>query len=102
MKRTNGIAINPRQRIKELEEQLANARKLGRTKREPVDGFGGVIQRRRESLGMTLTELSNNSGVSKGLISRIESDPKSSPNLRTIHSLARGLKTTASELILSK
>lgn len=90
---------NPRERIKQLEAELARVKMLGRTRREPIEGFGGVIQRWRETKGIGLRELATRADVSAGLISRLEQDPQADPRLNTITKLAAALGTNASGLL---
>jgi DNA-binding XRE family transcriptional regulator len=86
-------------RISELEAELRRVKRLNRTRREPGVGIGGVIQRRREELGMTLTDLGNRAEVSKGLLSGMEQGIRSNPTLKILLALAKALDTTASELL---
>lgn len=93
MKRTSRAnGTSHRERIKELERDLRSARALGRTKREPVNGFGGIIQRLREKMGIGVRELAKRANVNAGLISRLEQDPKADPRLSTIRKLATGFR----------
>lgn len=85
MKRTAAAA-----RIQQLEQELKQARKLGRTKREPVAGFGGIIQRLREKNGWGVRELATRAKVNAGMISRLEQDPEADPLLSTVRKLANG------------
>lgn len=86
--------MNQKARIAELEKQLSQARKLGRTKREPASGVGGSIQRLREHRGIGLRELADKAKISAGMMTRLET--KSSMTLRTLDSVASafGLKTS--------
>lgn len=92
--------MNNKARIAELEEECRRLRKLGRTPREPVSGFGGVVQLARENAGVTLTGLAQAASVSKGLLSRVEQDADANPTLATMQALARGLSLPLSALLL--
>lgn len=94
-----GAEVNTETQINALKAEIKKLRKLGRTKREPVKGFGGVIQQLREQGGIGLRQLATYSGVSAGMISRIEQDAKANPCLQTIVLLARGLKVTPANLM---
>lgn len=60
--------------------------------------FGATIRGYRENSRMTLPALAKASGVSKGLISKIEHG-HGNPSLTTIHKLSRGLRVGVSELL---
>jgi transcriptional regulator with XRE-family HTH domain len=85
------MAVIDKERIAQLESEIKQLRKLGRTKREPVLGIGGTIQRLRESKGIGLAELGDLSGISKGLLSRLERTDFASPELKTIIKIANAL-----------
>lgn len=76
--------MNTKSQISALQKQIRHLRKLGRTKRKPVVGIGGLIQTEREKLGIGLRELAINSKVSAGLLSRIEQTKDSNPQWWTI------------------
>lgn len=82
-----------------MEEELKRLRRLGRTKREPVAGIGGTVQRLREKKGLGLRELATASLMSAGSISRLEQEVNANPNLNTIERLAVGLELTTLELV---
>lgn len=86
-------------RIAELEAEIRRLRKLGRTKREPIAGIGGVLQIHREAHGMGVTEFAEKCGLPKGAISRLESGSLSNPTWNTIKALAKGLKIKPSQLV---
>jgi transcriptional regulator with XRE-family HTH domain len=85
------------QKIAELEAEVAHLRKVGRM-REPRKGFGGTIQRLRESKNLSLTELARLSGCSKPSVSRIETQDIPNVKLRNILKLAFGLGLRPSEV----
>jgi DNA-binding Xre family transcriptional regulator len=85
------------QKIAELEAEVAHLRKVGRV-REPRKGFGGTIQRLRESKNITLSELARLSGCSKPSVSRIETQDVPNVKLRNILKLASGLGLRPSEV----
>lgn len=79
-------------RLEELETEVARLRKLGRTKRAPVKGIGGRIQRLREEKAIGLRDLADLAKISAGLLSTIESTPDANPQWHTIRAIAKGLK----------
>lgn len=91
--------MNTDTQIKALKAEIKKLRNLGRTKREPVKGFGGVIQQLREQGGIGLRQLADSAGISAGIVSRIEQDPKANPCLKTIVRLADALKVTPANLM---
>lgn len=86
-------------RIRQLEAQVQQLRTLGRTKRDPIDGLGGTIQRLREERKLGVRELAEKSGMNAGAISRLEQDPKANPQLATFISIAAGLSLSGSSLM---
>lgn len=86
-------------RIAELEAEVKRLKKLGRTKREPVKGIGGVIQNLREGRNMGVQELAKAAGVNPGAISQIECGRNNNPGWKKIQSIAKGLKMKPSELV---
>jgi transcriptional regulator with XRE-family HTH domain len=59
--------------------------------------IGTNIRRRREEVGLTLTELARRAGLTKGALSKIETG-KGSPAIATILRIAEALDATLSEL----
>ena len=70
-------------------------------KEDPVIELGRQIRRRRESLGMTLEQLSEKSGVTPNYIGTIETG-KRDPSISTLTNIAGGLDTSLGELLGSK
>jgi transcriptional regulator with XRE-family HTH domain len=60
-------------------------------------GIGAEIQRLRKYLGLTAAELAASSGISKGMVSKIENGAIS-PSLATLASLAKALNAPISQL----
>jgi transcriptional regulator with XRE-family HTH domain len=60
--------------------------------------IGGNIRARRAKLGLTLNVLAEQSGVSKAMLSQIESD-KVNPTVATVWKIARGLGVDINELL---
>ncbi len=60
--------------------------------------IGGNMQRIRKEQGLTLDVLSEKSGVSKAMLSQIESD-KVNPTVATVWKIAQGLKVEINELL---
>lgn len=86
-------------RIQELEAEVRRLRKLGRTKREPVAGIGGVVQMMREAREMGVQELAKAAGINGGAISKLEQGANANPTWSTIQALARGFKILPSQLV---
>jgi len=84
-------------KIASMEEELAYLRKLARA-RVPRNGFGGTIQRLRESKNYSLAQLARLSGCSKPSLSRIERQEQPNIKLQNILRLAAGLGLRPSEV----
>ncbi|NKQ22484.1 helix-turn-helix domain-containing protein [Brevibacillus laterosporus] len=61
--------------------------------------FGGLIKDKRTELGISLSELSRLSGISKGVLSKIETGKTKRPKLSTLKSLMEVLKFPYDEVI---
>lgn len=94
---SSGSAEELQQKVARLEAQLACLRRTGRV-REPRSGFGGTIQRLRESRNLSLTQLARLSGCSKPSLSRIETQDEPNIKLHNILRLAEGLGLRPSEV----
>ena len=78
----SGGMKNPQNaKIGELELEIKRLRRLGRTKRVPVAGIGGTIQRLREQEAIGVRDLATACDMSAGNISRIEQEPNANPTL---------------------
>lgn len=65
-----------------------------------LDGIGARIRRYREEAGLTLSGLANRAHVSKGYLSRLESETtEARPSGQTLYSLAEALGVTMSDLL---
>lgn len=64
-----------------------------------VKHFGEVLRELREKRGLGVNQLSMQSGVSSGLISKIENKERGTPKPETIEKLAKGLKMKYEELM---
>src|SRR5206468_12168988 len=60
-------------------------------------GIGSEVRRLRKSLDLTMAELATSSGISAGMLSKIENGAIS-PSLATLDSLAKGLNVPISRL----
>ena len=60
--------------------------------------MGYRIKEKREELGMSQTKLSERSGVSRGIIWSLESDPNAVTTTKTLQKIAEALGTTVSAL----
>lgn len=65
-----------------------------RTKRKPVKGIGGTIQKIRQRTDTGLAALALRADIGKGLLSKIETTPNANPELNTLAAISRafGLK----------
>lgn len=87
------------ERIRIMEVEIQKLKRLGRVKRERVGGFGGVVQGLREKAEKTLSEVSAQSGLSKGLLSDIEHGKRDNPEWKTLKAIAPALGVTVIELV---
>jgi transcriptional regulator with XRE-family HTH domain len=60
--------------------------------------FGHEVRRRRKSVGMTLEQLAEKSGLTPNYVGTIEAGQRD-PSLSTVLALARGLSVAPGELI---
>lgn len=86
--------------LDEALEEVKRLRKLSKCRREPdLKSLGGIIQKRREELGLSLREASRKVGISPSLLSRIERDfTASNPTFQNILPLAEMLATSLSQI----
>lgn len=88
------------QQLAEAQAEIERLKKLARCKREPLAGeIGGIIQKVRESKGMTLGQMADKAGVAKGLASRLEARPGANPNWNTLVKIAAALGTRLSAIV---
>lgn len=64
----------------------------------PLVTFGPTVQRLRKAAGLSLNELSGESGIAKSILSRIENN-ETNPTLNTIWRLSQALNTNIDELL---
>ena len=64
-----------------------------------MPSVGGRIRTLRTEQGLNLPALATKSGLSKGLLSKLENDPDSNPSLDTLHKLAQALDVTIADLL---
>ena len=64
----------------------------------PLVAFGPTVQRLRKAAGLSLNELSGESGIAKSILSRIENN-ETNPTLNTIWRLSQALNTNIDELL---
>ena len=60
--------------------------------------MGYRIKEVRESIGMSQTKLAERSGVSRGIIWALESDPKAVTTTKTLQKIASALGTTVDKI----
>lgn len=68
------------------------------TQSNPLVAFGPTVQRLRKAAGLSLNELSGESGIAKSILSRIENN-ETNPTLNTIWRLSQALNTNIDELL---
>ena len=68
------------------------------TQSNPLVTFGPTVQRLRKAAGLSLNELSGESGIAKSILSRIENN-ETNPTLNTIWRLSQALNTNIDELL---
>lgn len=88
-----------RARIEELEEEVRNLRAQTRTPREPIEGFGGFVQSRREERRLGLREFATFCGISASTMSRVERMSSPDVDFETLKRLARGLRMETWEFV---
>lgn len=59
------------------------------------------IKEKRESIGMSQTELAKRAGVSRGLIWLLESDPNATTTTKTLVKIATALGTTVGDIFFA-
>ena len=60
------------------------------------------IKEKRESIGMSQTELAKRAGVSRGLIWLLESDPNATTTTKTLVKIATALGTTVGDIFFAQ
>jgi transcriptional regulator with XRE-family HTH domain len=60
---------------------------------------GKKIQTLRVEKGLTLPQLAEKAGVSKGFVFQIEDDQKTNPSLETLNKIAKALDVTLADLL---
>jgi transcriptional regulator with XRE-family HTH domain len=61
--------------------------------------LGERIRALRTERSMTLPTLAERSGLSKGLLSKLENDEESNPSLGTLHKIVKALDATLSDVL---
>jgi len=61
--------------------------------------LGERIRTLRTEQGMTLPTLAEQSGLSKGLLSKLENNEESNPSLGTLHKIVKALNATLSDIL---
>ncbi len=61
--------------------------------------IGAKIRSLRTSKEITLPMLAERAGISKGLLSKIETDEKSNPSISTLYKIAEGLDLTVADIL---
>jgi len=65
---------------------------------KPFSALGPTVQRLRKAAGLSLNELSGESGIAKSLLSRVENN-ETNPTLNTIWRLSKALNTSVDGLL---
>jgi len=88
--------VNPkslREQLAEAKAEIARLKKATRCKREPnLKTIGGILQASRERLGLSLRDVAKKSGVSDGLLSRIETSLNPNPTLANLRRVATAIQ----------
>lgn len=71
---------------------------MARCPHEPKPGIGGAIQRLRQREELSINQLAEGSGVSKGQISRLERDDDPNVEIHTLRKLVIALGSSLSEI----
>ena len=66
-----------------------------------MTSVGGRIRTLRVERQMTLPALADRTGLSKGLLSKLENTPESNPSIDTLHKIAKALGITLSDILES-
>lgn len=90
-----------RKKIEVMESELKTLKRIARCPHEPITGIGGGIQRARHLAGMSISQLSAESSIAKGNISRLETTKNANPTLHTMIAIAKALKVSLSGLLHS-
>lgn len=61
--------------------------------------IGATIRALRTKNDVTLPALAQRAGISKGLLSKIETDETSNPSISTLFKIAEGLETTVADIL---
>lgn len=61
--------------------------------------LGERIRALRTEQGLTLPTLAEQSGLSKGLLSKLENNEESNPSLATLHKIVKALNATLSDVL---
>lgn len=61
--------------------------------------LGATIRALRTNKKITLPTLAERAGISKGLLSKIETDETSNPSVSTLYKIAEGLELTIAEIL---
>lgn len=64
-----------------------------------MTSVGGRVRTLRTEQGLNLPALAAKSGLSKGLLSKLENDSESNPSLDTLHKLAQAFDVTIADLL---
>ena len=77
---------------------MAKMSNKAKNQSNPLVAFGPTVQRLRKAAGLSLNELSGESGIAKSILSRIENN-ETNPTLNTIWRLSQALNTNIDELL---
>jgi transcriptional regulator with XRE-family HTH domain len=84
--------------MQDIEKSTRRSRKNAPPEGESAAQIGKVIQRLRKAYNMSLSDLSEQSGVAKSIISQIERN-ETNPTIGTVMRLSRALDTTLEEVL---
>jgi transcriptional regulator with XRE-family HTH domain len=84
--------------MQDVEKSTRRSKKNGGPESDSAAQIGKVIQRLRKAYNMSLSDLSEQSGVAKSIISQIERN-ETNPTIGTVMRLSRALDTTLEEVL---
>lgn len=84
--------------MSDLQNSPQDLKQSSEEESKPFSALGPTVQRLRKAAGLSLNELSGESGIAKSLLSRIENN-ETNPTLNTIWRLSRALNTAVEDLL---
>jgi len=88
------------QKIKDLQNEIKQLKKLGKVNREPKKGLGGIIQKLREEKGMNMNDLAAKAICSNSSLSRIERSDNPNIGFQNLARIAKALRVSLTEMMV--